>query len=123
MGEVSRKRRCVLVVEDDHDIRSSLEMALGDEGYDVVTASNGQDALDCLRCTAVLPFVILLDMRMPVMDGRMFLAARTREPALADIPVIVLTADGSSRYVPGATLVMTKPFGLDALLDELIRLR
>jgi CheY-like chemotaxis protein len=115
----------VLVVEDDLEIRAALEYALIDEGFDVVTTTNGQEALDYLQQSSNLPFVILLDLRMPVMDGREFLAMRASEPLLADIPVIVLTADfASARTVPtGASSLLIKPFGLERLLEEISRHR
>jgi CheY-like chemotaxis protein len=112
----------VLVVDDDAEIRSALKGALIDEGFEVATASNGRDALDHLRQGSGLPFVILLDLRMPVMDGRAFLAARASDPVLAVIPVIVLTADLASHQVAGASSVLIKPFGLERLLREMSRL-
>jgi CheY-like chemotaxis protein len=113
----------VLIVEDDVEIRSTMKDLLLDEGFDVVTAGNGQEALDHLRGTSRLPFAILLDLRMPVMDGRTFLSRRAAEPALAEIPVIVLTADYASGRVAGASSVLIKPFPLDRLLRELSDLR
>ena len=113
----------LLIVEDDVEIRSTMEELLLDEGFDVVTAGNGQEALDHLRGTRHLPFAILLDLRMPVMDGRTFLSRRAAEPAWAGIPVIVLTADHASCRVVGASSVLIKPFPLDRLLQELSDLR
>jgi CheY-like chemotaxis protein len=82
----------VLVVDDDRDIRDSLVELLEHLGYAAHGASNGLDALAVLRAGGELPCVILLDLMMPGMDGHGFRAAQRAEPALADIPVIVLSA-------------------------------
>jgi CheY-like chemotaxis protein len=119
MSEASHAAARVLVVEDDVEIRLTLAAALVDEGFDVVTTPHGQAALDYLRACLLRPSVILLDLRMPIMDGRSFLEARALEPGLADIPVIVLTADYASGHVPGASCVLIKPFVFDRLLERM----
>jgi CheY-like chemotaxis protein len=81
----------VMVVEDDPDIREAVRVFLASEGWDVVEAANGRDALALLR-SASLPNVILLDLRMPIMDGRRFVAELSRDDALASLPVFVLSA-------------------------------
>jgi CheY-like chemotaxis protein len=101
----------VLVVDDDPDVRVMLETYLELEGFDVLTASNGLDALQRLR--DVRPSVILLDLMMPVMDGFMFLDHVKHVPALAQVPIVVLTAkdltDAERRVVNERTLlVLTK---------------
>src|SRR5262245_23155992 len=85
----------VLVVDDDEEIRNALTEFLSDEGYGVVSASNGREALASLR-EGVHPSVILLDLMMPVMDGWDFRAEQLRDPGLRDIPVVVITATGFS---------------------------
>ena len=80
----------VLVVEDDAAIRDELAALLAREGYDVVTAGNGRDALDRLQW-GLRPAVILLDLRMNVMTGWEFRAAQRQDAAVADIPVIAMT--------------------------------
>ena len=82
----------ILVVDDDDDIRRSVVETLEDEGYRVVTARNGQEALDLLRNSLPAPSLILLDLMMPVMDGRQFRAEQLKDPALAPIPVVLVTA-------------------------------
>ncbi len=82
----------VLLVEDDEDIRSSISEVLADEGFQVVAASDGNDALRYLRSTTELPRVILLDLMMPVMDGWAFRAAQLADARLATIPVVILSA-------------------------------
>jgi CheY-like chemotaxis protein len=117
-------RKTVLVVDDDDGIRQALEQALVEEGYHVVTADNGRTALASLARLSPHPVVILLDLMMPVLDGREFLVERAREPAWAKIPVIVTTADGRSFIEApslGVQAVLVKPIALAKLLDTIAR--
>jgi CheY-like chemotaxis protein len=77
----------VLVIDDYQDIRESIAMALGLEGYRVVTASNGLDALNKLY-GGLRPCLIILDMMMPVMNGFAFRQSQLEDPELAKIPLI-----------------------------------
>ena len=106
----------VLVVDDDAGTRDVLTDALGDEGYQVRTASSGQEALRVLQQEGH-PSLILLDMRMPVMDGTAFLEAYRRLPG-PHAPVVALTAAGRPAIddVHGVDGVLAKPFALDDLL-------
>src|SRR5690349_16993945 len=88
--------RRVLVVDDDADIRETVSLILEDEGYEVQSAQDGAAALGVLRA-GPLPDVILLDLMMPVMNGWQFREQQTRDPRLAAIPVVVLSADSSLR--------------------------
>lgn len=94
MNDSVRCDRVVMIVEDDPDVRQILDALVSDEGFGTVTAANGRDALDCLATLkgATLPCVILLDMMMPIVDGWQFRAAQQRDPQLAAIPVVVLSA-------------------------------
>ena len=82
----------VLVVEDDPTIREVLVEVLGEHGYDAIGACNGREALDALAASSDRPCVILLDLMMPVMDGRSFREQQLQIPDLSDIPVIVISA-------------------------------
>jgi CheY-like chemotaxis protein len=114
--------RCqgVLVVDDDDAIRMAVSQALREEGYEVATASNGRQALDWLHQCHRPPCVILLDLMMPVMDGLAFREEQLRDPVLAGVPVVVLTADGRAAQRPAirdVTRRLAKPIRLGALLD------
>ena len=85
----------ILVVDDDHDIRDSLVELLEDHGYQAVGAANGVEALGVLRTTPEPPCLILLDLMMPVMDGRQFREQQVKNPAWLQIPVIVISAYGN----------------------------
>src|SRR5262249_51852966 len=83
--------REVLVVEDDSDLRESLCHALRDGGYSVLSANNGQQALETLDAGA-RPAVILLDLMMPVLNGWELRDALRDDPRLADIPQLAISA-------------------------------
>jgi two-component system response regulator MprA len=114
----------VLLVDDDPDIRSTVELALELYGYDVVSVANGLEALDWLRGGHALPFLILLDFMMPEMSGSQFRSEQQQDPTLAAIPTVVLTGAGMLSDVSSdvlATEVLRKPIGLDALLSAVRR--
>jgi CheY-like chemotaxis protein len=106
----------VLVIEDDSAVRETLRSVLEEEGFRAATARDGADALSWLRTATELPTVILLDLMMPVMDGWAFRAAQRRDPRLAAIPTIVLTASATGI---DAEHVLKKPVSLDQLLAAL----
>ena len=117
-------QRVVLVVDDDEAIRESLADLLGDEGYRVQTATNGAEALSLLRPPAHLrPCVILLDLMMPIMNGQEFYAEQQRDPTLAAIPIVVISADKNvalkATGINGEFL--PKPVRLDTVLGVLGR--
>jgi len=93
-GETASRlnQNTVLVVDDDADLRDALHDVLREEGYAVVLASNGREALRLLP-TLKRPCGIVLDIAMPVMNGADFYDAMSGLPAFADIPVVVLTSD------------------------------
>jgi signal transduction histidine kinase len=111
----------VLVVEDDRDILESLEVILQDNGYVVAKASDGREALNRLA-RELAPDVILLDLRMPVMDGWSFRNAQKKDTQLAPIPVVAMSADGTSRaQAISADAFLRKPLDMDEVLDTLGR--
>jgi CheY-like chemotaxis protein len=113
----------ILIVEDDDDIRLLLRGLLEHRGYEVLCAQSGQEALDMLAtAVAVPPSLILLDVMMPIMDGYAFRAAQRSIPALADVPVVVMSAVSDVRLgelAPAAVVV--KPLEFDDLLPILER--
>lgn len=122
----SRKKQdnLVLIVDDERDIRELLSKLLEHERYDHMEAANGQEALDLLHNSPVLPCVILLDIMMPIMDGWRFrmLQRTDPDPEIANIPVIVLTAHATIEEVTRrmrATAALRKPFQIDNLLTTL----
>jgi CheY-like chemotaxis protein len=116
--ESSKESHKILVVDDDADIREVLSEVLIESGHDVKTASNGLEALRILREGRWAPCLVLLDLMMPVMDGYLFLAERKNDPALASIPITVITAGRQVdvERLDDATLV-AKPIRLPALMS------
>lgn len=113
--------KLVLIVDDDSDIRALLAEFLDVHGYTTVAFSNGLDALAYLH-EGPLPSVILLDLMMPIMNGFQFREAQQQDPAIAAIPVVVMTARGSlERGMTGIAEVLAKPMDLDRLLAALGR--
>ncbi|MBF6569992.1 MAG: response regulator [Candidatus Binataceae bacterium] len=104
------------MVEDESDSREFLIQILEIEGFRALGFSNGADALDYLHQSPP-PCLIVLDILMPVMDGRQFCAALMGDPGLATIPVVVVTAlEPSSIRQLAAVQVFKKPVNVDALL-------
>ena len=107
----------VMVVDDDTDASELVSAALVSEGYLVQNANNGREALAQIH-EGPPPMAVLLDLNMPVMNGREFLAAIRDDEALARIPVVVISAD--VRSTPkGAIRAFRKPIVLQKLLDLL----
>ena len=114
----------ILVVDDDPTILATVADALDLEGYPVVTATNGEEALAVLDGDASGLRLVLLDMRMPVLDGWGFMRA-VRERGLS-LPVVVMTAAADARRWAreiGAHGVLAKPFELDELIAAVQRFR
>jgi CheY-like chemotaxis protein len=113
-------KRPILVIDDDQAIRSTIADLLEAEGYNVATAINGADGLSVLE--QVDPTLILLDMRMPVLDGWGF--ARTLQERGIQVPIVVITAAQDAhrwaREIDAADVV-PKPFDLVDLLDTVER--
>jgi two-component system, sensor histidine kinase and response regulator len=104
----------VLIVDDEADIRDSLQEFFQEEGYLVSTAANGADALDRLG-EEDLPCVVILDILMPILDGNEVYQRMQRDPRLARVPVIVSTSDPSR--APSGVMIMKKPTNLSRLLQ------
>jgi CheY-like chemotaxis protein len=115
MGD--RAEPSVLIVEDDHDIREALQGVLSLEGYRTVAAENGRDALDLLEHMQTPPFLLLVDLMMPVMNGWDFVAAVRRDPQLSEIPIVVVSAIGASQPVPEDVVFLKKPVQVERLLE------
>jgi two-component system chemotaxis response regulator CheY len=111
-------QKTVLLVEDDPDIRDIVQDVLEAEGYDVIPASHGKQALEFLlgvRETA-RPDLVILDMMMPLLDGRHVLDAIRNDQTLASVPVVVMSAIAHEKPA-GAAAFLRKPFSLDTLFD------
>ena len=116
--------KSILLVEDDFDLRTNMASVLEMEGYEVIQAENGQIALNslCERVPDRLPSCIILDLMMPVMDGKTFLEILVRDHPndLAKIPIFIATAKGSPKQslddLPLSLDSIRKPMEIDELL-------
>ena len=116
------RKKAVLIVEDDRDIREVLCELLEMEGYVVHTAVNGRDGVERVTEIPGLSLVIV-DYRMPHMDGYEFRLAQLQHASLAQIPTILMSADSSfAPEIPEAfTAFLPKPLSLDSVLEVVAR--
>jgi CheY-like chemotaxis protein len=113
-AETRRTGNYILVVEDEVDIQLALKEALEWQGYHVITASNGNEALDTLS-RVLLPCVILLDLMMPVMNGWEFSKTLRADEKLSTIPIVVVSAYTDRASEIGAQEAIGKPVNLNTL--------
>jgi CheY-like chemotaxis protein len=107
----------VLVVDDERAIRDFLGDVLTGEGYDVSTASDGHAALTQLATAP--PDLVLLDIMMPVLDGREVLRRMRADPRLSRVAVLVMSAAADPGPLVGVDRFLPKPFDLDRLLSAI----
>jgi CheY-like chemotaxis protein len=115
--------RCsvVLLVDDDLDMRESMRDALEGAGHQVVDVANGREALQRLSA-GLAPCLVLLDLMMPVMDGRELVTVMRRDAAMAAIPVVMLSAwPEQASAIPGVQGWLKKPADLDDVLASVGR--
>ncbi len=112
----SNSNKSVLVVEDDFSIRQALKELLEMDNYHVVTAIDGKDGLEKLK-KMPCPSLVLLDMMMPIMNGRSFLDAVLADKRLRTIPVLVVSAIANELNSAGAAAFVRKPPNVDELLQ------
>jgi CheY-like chemotaxis protein len=113
-------RPVVLVLEDDRDLRGALTEVLYEGGYEAYGFEHGQEALGYLK-DAPPPSAILLDLMMPVMDGWKFFSALKGEPALANVPVVVMSTGDRLGSAPVSSAYLEKPISRDRLLEAMAR--
>ena len=109
----------VLVVDDDSDTRSLLRLILEIEGFAVVEAAHGQEALAIIRPNP-LPDVVVTDLKMPVLDGLALIERLRSEPSTVNIPIVVVSASIEARALESSTrveAVIRKPFDATAFAE------
>jgi len=117
---VPSHQKCVLIVDDDPDIREILQEVFRDQGFLVLTASNGEVAFHALRTAQ--PDVIVLDIHMPIMDGVTFAITYQSRPG-PHAPIVVFSSAAETQQMrdihPESTV--TKPCDLDVLIATVER--
>jgi CheY-like chemotaxis protein len=122
-------KKTILIVDDEPDIVSYLEMVLQDQGYDTVTAGNGNEALEMVKQEK--PALVTLDITMPEASGTRFYKEMRTDPELAGIPVIIVTAVtglggdpyayekfiSNRRLVPAPEAFFPKPIDREAFVE------
>ena len=115
----------ILIAEDERDIRELISFTLEYEGYDVIVTANGEDALEMVYKER--PDLVLLDVRMPRMDGYEVCRRIVNDVTIQHIPVACISAKGQQSEIDegmgaGAVDYLLKPFSRDQLLGMVVRL-
>ena len=109
----------ILLVDDEADIRDALGELLTAEGFSVVTASNGHEAMLWLAERRPPSCVVILDLMMPVMNGSEFQLQKQTDPALSPYPVIIITASSRAQQLERTPVIkacLAKPIEMERLL-------
>lgn len=119
MTKAKQNRKHILIVDDSTDNQLLLKMLLEGRGYTTECTSNGEEALMLLNASAELPQAILLDLRMPVMDGMTFRGIQKKNARLKDIPVVIMSGNDDMDSVGkiANTPIMQKPLELSNVLE------
>jgi CheY-like chemotaxis protein len=121
-AEIDMSPNTILLAEDDLEIRDVVQDLLEEIGCDVIPARTGKQALDFLsNDPRSPPDMVILDLMMPLVTGWQVLEVIQRDPALARVPVVVLTAATQDRP-SGVAALLQKPFQVDHLLETIQRL-
>lgn len=115
----------ILLVDDSPTILNLLSLVFREQGYEVIQARDGQEALDKLERERV--DLIITDVNMPRLDGFALISAVRARPELADLPIVVLTTESDPRdrqhgLKRGADLYLTKPLGPAELVSQVASL-
>jgi CheY-like chemotaxis protein len=114
------RRPCVLIVDDDPDIREVVGLVLREEGYATLEARNGIQALRILRTLETKPSLVLLDLMMSAMDGWQLRLRLKEDPSLSAIPIVIITAHagvlGAQQASAARQPVLQKPLDFDELI-------
>jgi CheY-like chemotaxis protein len=112
-------RQIVMLIDDDQDVRTTMSELLATEGYSTSEAENGKEAIEVLKKAPRLPNLVILDMAMPVLDGRGFLRFRAQDPILREIPVLVVSASEPPVPREGIEMFLRKPVEVSRLLEKI----
>ena len=114
-----RRKKTILVVEDDATLRHLYWQALTFEGFHVITAEDGMTALDCLRHQT--PALVVLDLNVPIVSGYDICREITANPETADVPIVVVTGADPAAVATQAAALLVKPVQVYQLVEEIYR--
>jgi CheY-like chemotaxis protein len=117
--KVELKRKQALIIDDSLDMQDLLTLLLNSQGYETRCSSNGEEALTLLNSGGPLPSLILLDLRMPGMNGYEFLQIQRASAFLKNIPVIMMTAEDDIEGLKtkvGLSQILMKPLSMQSVL-------
>jgi len=117
-------RDYILIVEDDRDVSDTFAEVLEEDGHRVVIFQDGRLALDYLRQKSVLPRLIFLDFLMPHMDGWQFLAERSKDLRISEVPIVGVSGSDrveEGRLFPSVVQLLKKPVSFEALTGAVRR--
>ncbi len=125
MQPPTRSKKSVLIVDDEEDLRASVTMALEERGYDVLSAGDGLEGI--AAASEHSPNLILVDYRMPELDGVEFLNALRSTEGLTDTPVVIITVDPELELRRNAAQLgiqgfLVKPFSMEELMQTVTNL-
>jgi CheY-like chemotaxis protein len=112
--------KCILTVDDDPVVQELVQRTLRKNGYETISATNGEDALELLKNNK--PDLILLDVQMPKMDGYAFIIDKSKVPELEKIPIIVLTSFKETEPLfkrHGVKAYLLKPIDINEMLGKI----
>jgi CheY-like chemotaxis protein len=116
----SAEGRAVLIVDDDPDVREVVGLVLREQGFATIEARNGIQALSMLRSLEPKPALVLLDLMMSAMDGWQLRLRLKEDPALSEIPIVIITAHagvlGAQQAAAARQPVLQKPLDFDKLI-------
>ncbi|HEY1015477.1 MAG TPA: response regulator [Herpetosiphonaceae bacterium] len=107
----------VMVVDDEDELVDMIGMVVEDLGHEVMTATNGKEAIRALAGVGAPPALIISDVMMPQMNGVDLVRALKADPRLSHVPVILMSAAGPPAEYDTADYFIHKPFDLDALVE------
>ena len=114
-----RRKKTILVIEDDATLRQLYWQALTFEGFHVITAEDGLTALDCLRHQT--PALVVLDLNVPIVSGWDICREITSNPDTANIPIVVVTGADPADVATQAAALLVKPVPVYQLVEEIYR--
>ncbi len=116
-------KKVILLLEDDIDIQEAIRGILEEEGYEIKSTVNGKEGLQFLSFAERIPDLILLDLMMPEMNGYEFRLRQLRDPKIASIPTVVLSARNQIEDVEKLSFneYVKKPLDLITLIDVVNR--